>query len=204
MTIDELREFESNVVVEFEAGHIRGPVHLSHGDEESLIEIFKEIEPQDWVFSTWRNHYHALLHGVSKDWLFSEILAGRSINIHCPEHNLFTSAIVGGIIPIATGVAFGLKKKKSDRKVWCFIGDMAYSLGIFYESLKYAQINDLPITFVCADNGISTNTPTLQSWGFSEQSEPEVTSEILKMKKVWYFRYKRHYPHVGVGKKIHF
>ena len=100
---EELIHFENKIVESWEDGKIRGPVHLSGGNEKHLIEIFKRISENDWVFSTWRSHYHALLKGVSPYWLESEILDGRSISIINREKKFYSSAIVGGIIPIATG-----------------------------------------------------------------------------------------------------
>jgi pyruvate dehydrogenase E1 component alpha subunit len=78
---EDLIAFEELIVSHWESAKIRGPVHLSNGNEESLIEIFKRIKSTDWVFSTWRSHYHALLKGINPDWLEKEILAGKSITI---------------------------------------------------------------------------------------------------------------------------
>ena len=129
ITKEELIEFESEVAKAFEEGKIRGPVHLSFNNEEYLIDFFKRIHPYEWVFSTWRNHYHALLHGVPKDELMNAILQHKSISFQSPMHHFYTSAIVGGILPIAVGTALGLKYKNSRGKVWCFVG--GYGSGIW-------------------------------------------------------------------------
>ena len=76
-----LVNFEELIVKHWEDAKIRGPVHLSDGNEEQLIEIFKRIKKTDWVFSTWRNHYHALLKGIDPNWLEDQILQGKSITI---------------------------------------------------------------------------------------------------------------------------
>jgi len=60
-TTETLIDFENLIVKHWEEGKIRGPIHLSNGNEEQLIEVFKRIKTTDWVFSTWRSHYHALL-----------------------------------------------------------------------------------------------------------------------------------------------
>ena len=60
-TKDQLIEFENLVISHWESAKIHGPIHLSNGNEDQLIEIFKRISTSDWVFSTWRSHYHALL-----------------------------------------------------------------------------------------------------------------------------------------------
>lgn len=216
LTIEDLRNFESEVIEKYEGANIRGPIHLSYGNEEPLIDIFQYVDKNDWVFSTWRNHYHSLLHGIDRHWLLSEILAGRSINISNGEAKFHTSAIVGGIIPIATGTAMGIQRKGGSEQVWCFIGDMAYSGGAFHESYKYAVNNDLPITFVIEDQGLSTNTPTQQSWNINNKSfyaehsdiEPDESfafNKAIKIgQKLFYYKYERKYPHVGIGKWVYF
>ena len=101
----ELIDFEDDIISHWEAGEITGPIHLSNGNEEQLIEVFKKISPTDWVFSTWRSHYHALLHGVEESKLKQKILDGKSITIVDKESNFYASAIVTGTLPIALGVA---------------------------------------------------------------------------------------------------
>lgn len=194
-TESELIEFEDSVIKEWEGGKIRGPIHLSNGNEKQLIEVFKRIKQDDWVFSTWRSHYHALLHGVDKQWLFDYILDGRSISVVNKENNFYSSAIVTGILPIALGVAKSIKLKKEDKTVWCFIGDMTFETGLFYEVHKYARNFDLPIRFVVEDNGVSTNTPTLDTWNGLQRNIP---------KDVIYYKYKSKYPHYGTGKWVVF
>jgi pyruvate dehydrogenase E1 component alpha subunit len=205
ITKQELIDFESDVAARWEQGQIKAPVHLSFNNEDYLIELFQFIHPDDWVFTTWRNHYHALLHGVPKDELLNKILAGQSISFQSPQHHLYTSAIVGGILPIAVGAAAGLKLNlNTTRMVWCFVGDMASESGIFYEAVKYSVRNDLPIHFVIEDNGLSTNTPTQEAWGKLRSAELFVDIESPE-KYISYFSYKRErYPHVGIGKWIHF
>ena len=190
-----LIQFERKMADHWEAGKVRGPIHLSGGNEDELIEIFKYIKKTDWVFSTWRSHYHALLKGVPSEWLEEEILAGRSITIVNQEERFYSSAIVGAIIPIATGVALANKRDGNDDKVWCFVGDMAFETGGFYEMHKYAQRYDLPIRFVVEDNGVSTNTPTEETWNGVKR---EVPSDVI-----WY-NYKKEWPHYGTGKWVIF
>ena len=77
----ELIAFEDDIISHWENGEIRGPIHLSNGNEDQLIKIFNKIGVEDWVFSTWRSHYHALLHGVEPSVLKQKILDGKSITI---------------------------------------------------------------------------------------------------------------------------
>ncbi len=188
-TETDLIEFEVKAKEVWETGTVLGPVHLSKGNEKQLIEIFQYVHPEDWVFSTWRNHYHALLHGVPEEWLMDEIIRGRSMKIMNKDYKFATSAIVGGIIPHALGVANALKRKKSKQKVWCFVGDMTFETGVFHECYKYAKNFDLPIQFIVEDNNLSTNTPTDETWGVKQ----DVPDDVI------YYQYERGFPHHGSG-----
>ena len=194
-TKEDLIKFERLMADHWEAGKVRGPIHLSGGNEDELIEIGKRIKTTDWVFSTWRSHYHALIKGVCPVWLEHEILAGRSITIVSEEHKFYASAIVGSIIPIATGIALANQRDGKDDKVWCFIGDMAFETGGFYEMHKYATNYNLPIVFVVEDNGVSTNTPTEATWNNIKREVPDNV--------IWY-NYEKQWPHYGTGKWVIF
>lgn len=195
LTKQDLVDFERKMADHWESGKIRGPLHLSGGNEDQLIEIFSRVQRQDWVFSTWRSHYHALLKGIDPNWIENEILEGRSITLVNAEERFYASAIVGAIIPIAVGAAISAKRSGSKEKVWCFIGDMAFETGGFYEMHKYATNYDLPITFVVEDNGVSTNTPTAETWNGIKREVPENV--------IWY-QYQKQWPHYGTGKWVIF
>lgn len=194
-SVQDLIDFENDIITHWENGEIRGPIHLSNGNETQLIKIFNKIGIHDWVFSTWRSHYHALLHGVEPDVLKQKILDGKSITIVDKDSKFYASAIVTGTLPIALGVAKSLKLKGSDEKVWVFVGDMSFESGIFYEVHKYARNYDLPLHFIVEDNGVSTNTPTLDTWNGIQRELPE---------DVMYYKYESKYPHYGTGKWVVF
>ena len=195
LTPEDLKLFEDKVKVKYEDGEIKAPVHLAGGNEERLIEIFGYVHEDDWVFASWRNHYHALLHGVSEDELMNLIVRGKSMSVYSKKPKLYTSSIVGGIIPIALGTAKAQKESGSDRKTWCFVGDMTFESGIFYEAYKYAKNFDLPLQFVVEDNNMSTNTPTDETWGGVKRDVPD---------DVIYYKYEREFPHHGTGNWILF
>lgn len=188
----ELIDFETKIFNAYNDGKIKAAVHLAKNNENELIELFQYIHPEDWVFVAWRNHYHALLHGINADVLFQDILDGRSMSTSFK--NFYASSIVGGIIPIAVGVALALKLKKSDRRVWCFIGDMTFRTGIFHEAHEYAKNFDLPLQFVVEDNNMSVHTPTNIAWG----GDKLVPDDVI------YYSYKMEYPHHGTGKYVNF
>ena len=192
-TVARLQAFESRVAAAFEAGQIHAPVHLSGGNEAQLIRIFADIRPQDWVFSTWRSHYHALLKGIPEEWVWQEILAGRSMYLENAEHKFLSSSIVGGILPIALGVAMGAKRQNLDERVWVLVGDMTAWTGIFHEVGAYAAGHGLPMQLITEDNGLSTNTPTREVWGLD-------ISHTMEER----YGYERKWPHVGSGKWVNF
>ena len=108
-TQEKLIAFEKEVARRWEAGEISSPCHFSGGNEKQLIEIFKNISPDDWKLCTWRSHYAALLSGIPPDELMRQILAGKSMSINSVEHRFYSSAIAGGILPIAVGLGMGIK-----------------------------------------------------------------------------------------------
>jgi pyruvate dehydrogenase E1 component alpha subunit len=193
-TEEKLIAFEQQIVDIWEAGKITGPVHLSNGNESQLIEIFKRIRETDWVFSTWRSHYHWVLKGLSADYGTELIKQGKSITLCDTDGKFYSSAIVGGALPIALGVASALKKDGSDEKVWVFVGDMSFESGIFYEVHKYARNFDLPLYFVVEDNGVSTYTPTEATWN----TKRDIPSDVI------HYNYESKFPHYGTGKWIAF
>lgn len=195
----ELIDFEREIGECFNSAQIKAPIHLYSGNEDQMIEIFKKIKPDDWIFCTWRSHYQCLLKGVSKSELKKAILDGKSITLCFPEKRIYSSAIVTGNIPIATGAAIDIKRKNESNHVWCFVGDMTSETGTFHENHKYAVNHDLPITFIIEDNGISVCTDTRKVWNIDE-----LTYSKPGIEKIIYYKYKNNYPHAGAGKRIQF
>src|SRR5438552_13240825 len=125
----DLIDFETEIAETFNQGTIRAPVHLYSGNEEAMIQIFRDVKPEDWVMCSWRSHYQCLLKGVPPEEVRREILAGRSISLCFPEHRVVSSAIVGGIVPIAAGVAAGLKRSGARGRGHCFMGEVTSAAG---------------------------------------------------------------------------
>lgn len=220
LTKDDLIAFEQDIADEFLAKKIRAPIHLSGGNEEELIQVFgQHVGPEDWICCTWRSHYHCLLKGVPPAKVKAAIMAGKSIAMCFPEYRVISSAIVGGMAPIAVGLAMGIVRRDAEtlkkypginapsvsgygialmpvptRRVICFIGDMAFESGIVQECIKYSYNHCLPLLWVVEDNGLSTFTRTLDVW--KGQSIPQ--QNVIR-----YF-YTNKYPHCGVGKFVEF
>jgi pyruvate dehydrogenase E1 component alpha subunit len=197
-TEEDLIKFEEDIANSFNDGLIKAPIHLYNNNEKQMIEIFENIKSDDWVFCTWRSHYQCLLKGVNPETVKKDILNGKSITLCYSDYKIYSSAIVGGNIPIATGVALDIKRKSETNHVWCFVGDMASETGTFFENWKYSVNHDLPITYIIENNGKSVCTDTLKTWN----SDKLFFSN--EKRKIIYYEYENKYPHAGSGKRIQF
>ena len=203
-TVPLLQEYEENLKLLFGEGKINCPLHLSGGNEQALIDIFQHIKPQDYIFSTHRAHYHYLLKGGDPQVLLDEILGlpsgmcggkGRSMHLYDQALKFYTSAIVGGVGPIAAGVALNIKKQKLDQHVWCFVGGGAEDQGSFTEAVRFGIARELPLTFVIEDNNLSIDSTKDQRW---HNYRPIKSRNIIR------YEYERGFPHCGVGRWIGF
>ena len=199
MTKEELIAFEEEIAELFNAGKIRAPVHLYSGNEEQMIAVFKNVRPQDWVFCSWRSHYQCLLKGVPQEQIRAEILAGRSISLCFPDYHIFSSAIVGGVLPIAVGTAMAIRRRDEDARVYCFMGEMTAETGAAHEAMKYSRNHKLPIHFVVEDNGKSVCTDTREVW-----NQPQLSFEDVQNEYITSYRYDTKYPHAGAGVRVQF
>ena len=199
ITAQDLINFETEIAELFNSAKIRAPVHLYSGNEREMIEIFRNIGPEDWLFCSWRSHYQCLLKGVPADELKAEILAGRSISLCFPQQRIFSSAIVGGVLPIALGVALAIKQQGGKERVHCFMGEMTSETGIAHECIKYSRNMALPIRFIIEDNGLSVCTDTRVAW-----NQERLTYESSHDPMITYYKYKTRYPHAGAGVRVQF
>jgi|TARA_B100000315_G_scaffold223925_1_gene229104 pyruvate dehydrogenase E1 component alpha subunit len=196
---EDLIRFENRVADAFNDSKIKAPVHLYSGNEKQMLKIFENIAVEDWVLCSWRSHYQCLLKGVPEEDLFQAILEGRSISLCFPEQRIFCSGIVGGSLPIATGIALSIKLNSGKNHVHCFVGDMTAETGIFHECLKYSRNHDLPIRFIIEDNGVSVCTDTRATW-----CTDKLTYEYTDDPMLVYYRYENTYPHAGAGIRVQF
>ena len=192
-----LIDFEQEIADLFKQGRIRCPVHLSGGNEKQLIDIFKDISPDDYVFSHNRNHYHYLLHTNDFEGLKNKILNGDSMHTCNPEKHFYSSSILSGCVAIACGVALALKMKGSKQRVHCFIGDGAADEGFFYEAARYAACQNLPIKFIIENNNRSVCTTLKERWGSGEW-----WWDTFLDTKVVSYKYVCKWPHVGIGQFV--
>lgn len=185
-----LSDYESYIANLHSQGKIPYPVHLDgskNGNlERKLIKLFQKenITPNTYIFATHRSHLLWLLSGRDPDKLTEQILEGNSMAVF--GYRFFTSSIVGGVLPIAIGVAQALKMKGSKEKVFVFCGDMAASGGLFNECLQYAKGYDLPIMYIILDNNFSVRAITSNTWGNLKGKNKSIR-----------IKYRRKYGHAG-------
>lgn len=197
LTAQDLIDFEAEIAELYNTGKIKAVIHLYSGGEEPLIEIFEGIRSQDWVLCSWRSHYQCLLKGVPPEELKAKIVAGYSIALCFPEYRIVSSGIFGGVLPIAVGLAMGIKRTGEDSRVHVFSGDMTAESGIFHECVKYSEGHDLPIRFHIENNGLSVCTDTQAVWDNGIYSSWEQKTDE-------FFYKPGRYPHAGSGFRVPF
>ncbi len=145
------------------------PVHLYIGQEAVAAGVCANLRKDDYVFSTHRSHGHYIAKGGDIKALVAELYGkargcsrgrGGSMHLTSPEVGLLgSSAIVGGTIPLAVGVALAMSLRGRDSVSVAFFGDGATHEGVFYESLNFASLKKLPVVFICENNLYSTHMP---------------------------------------------
>ncbi len=158
-----IRRFEEQCIAMARAGKLPGHYHVYIGQEATAVAACAALKPEDFLFSTWRNHGHLLARGASPGKMLAEILGrsggyagGKSGTLHLSANDLgmpTTSALVGGSLPLATGAALACKRQGKGIAV-AFFGDAGLEEGAFYESMIIAQVWQVPILFVCENNSI--------------------------------------------------
>ena len=161
-----IRKIELKISKEYTEWKMRCPVHLSIGQESiaaPLSVLFKNKKYE--VLSSHRAHAHYLSKGGNLFKLISEIMGkstgcsgGRGGSMHLTDKKsgfLLSTAIVANSIPVAAGVALSKKIKKEKGLVLAFFGDGAVEEGVFYETINFSIIKNLPIIFICENNKYS-------------------------------------------------
>jgi TPP-dependent pyruvate/acetoin dehydrogenase alpha subunit len=163
-----IRRFEERVQALFQKGLVHGTTHLYNGQEAGAVGVNGALGPDDRVACTYRGHGHALALGVDPEAMLAEMMGrttgvcrgrGGSMNIIDFEHRLIGSfGIIGGSMAAAVGAAMALKLKGAGVAV-AFFGDGTTNHGYFHECLNFAKVRELPILFVCENNGYGEFTP---------------------------------------------
>jgi TPP-dependent pyruvate/acetoin dehydrogenase alpha subunit len=163
----EIRLFENELHRLFLKGEVHGTTHLSAGQEACPVGVCAALEPTDAVSGTYRGHGHALAKGTDLGALAAEMLGrtggvcgGRagSMNVIDVAHGLVGCfGIVGGSAAAAIGAGLSLKLRGGVSVA--FFGDGATNHGYLHESLNFAKVHQLPVVFVCENNGYGEFTP---------------------------------------------
>jgi len=163
-----VRLIEEAIGEHYREQEMRCPVHLGIGQEAIAVGVCANLNRLDYVMSTHRSHLHYLAKGGDIKAMLAEIYGkstgcsrGKGGSQHLIDIEagfLGATPIVGSIIPVAVGVAFGVSMKNEERVVVVFFGDAAVEGGIFSESLNFASLKKLKIIFVCENNLYSVYT----------------------------------------------
>src|SRR5712675_1380172 len=157
-----IRRFEEKCAESYSLGKIGGFCHLYIGQEAVGVGAISALRPDDYVLTSYREHGQAIAKGISPEAVMAELYGkaggcshgkGGSMHLFDAEVNFLGGhAIVGGQIPLATGVAFASKYKETDQVTLCFFGEAAVNQGAFHESLNMAQLWKLPCIYICYNN----------------------------------------------------
>ena len=163
---------------------VRGPLHLSTGQEAVAAGVCAHLKPADLLTSTHRGHGHTLAKGADSTKMMCELFGrangynkGKGGSMHIADFSvgmLGANGVVAAGLPIAVGAAHALKLRKVDAIAVSFFGDGAINRGPFMESLNWAVVYHLPMLFICEDNQISATTasaPMTAGQGASPRAE---------------------------------
>jgi len=164
-----IRRFEEAAARAYAVGKIRGFCHLYIGEEPVAVGAIENLEKQDYVVCTYREHGHALARGMSSREVMAELFGkatgcskglGGSMHLFSRELNFMGGhGIVGGHIAVAAGHAFASKYRREHAVTLCFVGEGGTNIGSFYEGLTYASLWNLPVVYIIENNLYAMGTP---------------------------------------------
>lgn len=167
-TMVKIRSFEEEIARRWPEQQMRSPPHFYTGQEAIASSVCQTLGKEDQVIGNYRGHGYFLAKGGDPKAFIAEMYCkvtganqgkGGSMLLSSPTVGYMgSSALVGGGIPIATGLALGAKMQKSKRVVVCFFGDAAIEEGVFYESMNFASLKKLPIIYICENNLYAVTT----------------------------------------------
>lgn len=162
------RRFEERAAEMYALQRIGGFCHLYIGQEAVAVGTMSVLRPDDYILCSYREHVHALAKGIEPGRVMAELFGrttgvskGKGGSMHLfdrERHFLGGHAIVGGHLPLATGVAFAMKYLKRDQVTVCSFGEAAVNIGAFHESLNMAALWKLPCIYICENNRYGMGT----------------------------------------------
>ena len=183
-----IRRFEEKSAEAYSMGKIGGFCHLYIGQEAVAVGAISAIRRDDYVLTSYREHAHAIAKGMSPESVMAELYGkaggcsrgkGGSMHMFDSEVNFLGGhAIVGGQIPLATGVAFAAKYKGTDQVALSFFGEAAVNQGAFHESLNMAQLWKLPCIYICENNQYGMGTSQERAMSYHDISRKADAYEL--------------------------
>ena len=171
-----IRLIEEKVIELYPSDQIQSPVHLSIGQEAVAVGYAYDLRKDDWLFINYRGHAFYLAMGAPLPNLFAELMGrigglskgkGGSMHLAAPDHGVMgASAVVGSTVSHAVGSALAAKIKGEDRLFTAIIGDGATEQGVIHESLNFASLHNLPVVFLCEDNGLAVHASKFERQSF--------------------------------------
>jgi len=164
-----IRRFEERAQEQYTKAKIGGYCHLNIGEEATVVGGITALKPNDWIFTSYREHGHAIARGVDPKNVMAELFGketgtshGRGGSMHLVDYSrrfMGGYGIVGGHLPLAVGGAWAVKYRKQKDVIFCMFGDGATNIGAFHESLNMAKVFDLPVVWFCVNNRYGMGTP---------------------------------------------
>src|SRR5881394_1110133 len=183
-----IRRFEEKCAESYSLGKIGGFCHLYIGQEAVGVGAISALRQDDYVLTSYREHGQAIAKGMSPDAVMAELYGkaggcsrgkGGSMHLFDSELNFLGGhAIVGGQIPLATGVAFASKYRQTDQVTLCFFGEAAVNQGAFHESLNMAQLWKLPCIYICENNQYGMGTSLERAMSVQSVAQKACAYEI--------------------------
>ncbi len=172
-----IRLVEERIIELYPSDLIQSPVHLSIGQEAIAVGVCANLNYKDLVFINYRGHAFYIAKGGGLPELFAELMGRRngisqgkagSMHLASPTHGVMgASAVVASTISHAVGAALATKIKNETGRVFVAnFGDGATEQGAFYESLNFASLHNLPVLFLCEDNGLAVHTKKSERQAF--------------------------------------
>ena len=173
-----IRRFEERASQQYQLQKIGGFCHLYIGQEAVVVGTVAAARHDDPIITAYRDHGHALARGTTANACMAELFGkatgcskglGGSMHYFDKANHMYGGhAIVGGHVPVATGIAFASKYREEDGVTTCFFGDGAINIGAFHEALNLAALYKLPIIYVCENNRFAMGTSVQRSTGLKE------------------------------------
>jgi pyruvate dehydrogenase E1 component alpha subunit len=162
------RRFEERTAEAYALGKIGGFCHLYIGQEAVSTGSISLLRPDDYIITTYRDHGQALARGMSPRSVMAELFGkidgcsrGKGGSMHLFDRHLnFLGGhgIVGGHVPVATGVGFAIKYRGGDQVCLCFMGESVVNTGAFHEALNMAGLWKLPVVYIIENNRYGMGT----------------------------------------------